>query len=118
MSETTISQGERVKVVFTQGESVERNVYYVIDDIEDYTARMELREDPEDTTALALLTTENGRIAISSTGLITWEIPASVSAAIDVQVFGGDLFIYAPDGDAIMVCGFDFEMNYSYTQEA
>lgn len=120
-----ITQGGRVSVAFTQGESVERNIWYMQPDgvtpfpeLSSYSARMDLRESPEDTTPLATLTSEDGDIALSDTGLIVWEIPASVSRGLDATVFGGDLFIYAPDGDAIVVCGFDFNMTPSYTWEA
>ena len=125
MSTSPINQGGRVTVEFTQGESVERNVWYMqpdgvtpFPDLSLYSARMDLRESPEDTTPLATLTSEDGDIALSDTGLIVWEIPASLSRGIDALVFGSDLFIYAPDGDAINVCGFDFNMTPSYTWEA
>ena len=120
-----ITQGGRVSVAFTQGESVERNIWYMQPDgvtpfpeLSSYSARMDLRESPDDTTPLATLTSEDGDIALSDTGLIVWEIPASVSKGLDAPAFGGDLFIYAPDGDAIVVCGFDFNMTPSYTWEA
>ncbi|NCC85927.1 MAG: hypothetical protein EOM03_17705 [Clostridia bacterium] len=125
MSITNITQGQRVEVAFTQGESVERNVWYFQPDgttpfpeLSSYTARMDLRESPDDPTPLATLTSEDGDIALSDTGLIVWEISAAISAALDAQAFGGDLFITAPDADAIHVCGFDFEMTPSYTWEA
>lgn len=120
-----ISQGARVSVTFTQGESVERNIWYMQPDgvtpfpeLSLYSARMDLRESQDDPLPLATLTSEDGDIALSDTGLIVWEIPASVSSDLDATVFGGDLFIYAPDGDAIAVCGFDFNMAPSYTWEA
>ena len=122
----TITQGQRVLVEFTQGESVERNVFFFmpngvtpIADLSTYSARMELRENPDDPTPLATLVSgADGDIFLSDTGLIVWEIPGSVTRAFEATGFGGDLFVYAPDGDAIKVCGFDFEMELSYTKEA
>lgn len=121
----TITQGERVTVRFTQGESVERNVFFFlpdgvtpVSDLQDYTARMELREYPDDPTPLTILTSAASNIFLSSTGLIVWEIPGSITKTFEAPTFFGDLFVYAPDGDAVMVCGFDFEMNLSHTREA
>lgn len=119
----TIHQGERVHVKFTQGESVERNTFFFlpdgltpIADLSTYQARMDLREYPDDPNPITTLTSEDGEIFLSDTGLIVWEIPGSITKTFNVLTFGGDLFVYAPDGDAIMVCGFDFEMTLSHTR--
>ena len=121
----TIYQGGRVTVKFVQGESVERNVFFFmpdgttpISDLSAHSARMDLREYPDDPTPILTLTSEDADIFLSDTGLITWEIPGSVTKDFVVPAFGGDLFAYAPDGDAIMVCGFDFEMTLSHTRGA
>jgi hypothetical protein len=121
----TITQGERVSVTFVQGESVERNTFFFmpdgvtpISDLSDYSARMDLREYPDDPDPILTLTSEGSDIALSNTGLIVWEIPGSVTKDFEATNFGGDLFVYAPDGDAVMVCGFDFEMTLSHTRRA
>lgn len=121
----TINQGGRVPVRFVQGESVERNVFFFmpdgttpVSDLSAYTARMDLREYPGDPVPLVTLSSETNEIALADTGLITWEIPGSVTDTFEAMSFGGDLFVYAPDGDAVMVCGFDFEMTLSHTRRA
>ena len=121
----TIFQGERVSVEFVQGESVERNTFFFLPDgatpvsnLSAYTAKMDLREYPDDPVAIATLSSADEDIFLSDTGLIVWEIPGSVTALFEALTFGGDLFVYAPDGDAIMVCGFDFEMTLSHTRGA
>lgn len=121
----TITQGGRVPVRFVQGESVERNTFFFepdgvtpISDLSTYSARMELREYPDDPEPILTMTSEDLDIFLSDTGLIVWEIPGSVTQNFEVPTFGGDLFVYAPDGDAIMVCGFDFEMTLSHTRRA
>lgn len=119
----TINQGGRVPVKFVQGESVERNTFFFmpdgttpISDLSMYSARMELREYPDDPEPILTMTSQDAEIFLSDTGLIVWEIPGSVTKDFTVPTFGGDLFVYAPDGDAIMVCGFDFEMTMSHTR--
>lgn len=119
----TIYQGGRVPVRFVQGESVERNTFFFmpdgvtpVADLSTYEARMDLREYPDDPTALLSMSSEDGSIFLSDTGLIVWEIPGSVTKDFNAITFGGDLFVHAPDGDAIMVCGFDFEMTISHTR--
>ena len=108
---------------FVQGESIERNVFFFlpdgvtpISDLSTYSAKMDLREYPDDPVAMASLSSADGDIALSDNGLILWEIPGSVTALFEALNFGGDLFVYAPDGDSIMVCGFDFEMTMSHTR--
>ena len=118
-----IHQSERVSVRFTQGESVERNVFFFmpdgvtpVSDLSDYSARMDLREYPDDPEPILTMTSADSDIFLSDTGLITWEIPGSMTKDFEAPTFGGDLFVYAPDGDSIMVCGFDFEMTLSHTR--
>jgi hypothetical protein len=118
----TINQSERVVVEFVQGASVERNVMFMAPDwvtpwpeLASYSAQMDLRECPDDPEPLARLTSAEGHISLSDGGLIVWEIPESVSAALELERFGGDLFVYAPDGDAVHVYGVDFRMTLSHT---
>jgi len=122
---TVIKQRERVAVDCTQGESVEINVMFLAPDgimpwpdLASYAARMELREYPDDPAPLAVLTSADGNISLSDSGLIVGEIPKEVTFSIgrrDITRFGSDLFIYPADGDGIHVCGHDFKMSLSST---
>lgn len=122
---TVIRQRERVAVTCTQGESVEYNTMFLAPDgimpwpdLAAYSARMELREYPDDPEPLAALTSADGHISLSDSGLIVWEIPKETTFAIGrdgITRFRGDLFIYPADGDGIHVCGFDFQMGLSST---
>lgn len=122
MSET-IKQGERVEVEFTQGATLEGNLFFFASDgvtpypgLENHTAIMEFREFPDDADALVTITSEDGDIILSESGLIVWEVSGSVTAALEAQKFKGDLFVVAPDGDSVHVMGYDVTMAASYTR--
>lgn len=117
-----INQRERVVIEFTQGASVEDNIMFLAPDgitpwpeLSTYSAQMDLREYPDDPEPLARLTSAAGNISLSDSGLITWELPEEISAALVVERFGTDLFAYAPDGDSVHVYGVDFRMKLSHT---
>jgi len=120
-----INQRERVTITCTQGESVEYNTVFLAPDgitpwpnLGSYSARLELREFPDDPEPLATLTSEDGKIVLADSGLIVWEVPKEVTFAIGqmgLTRYRADLFALPDDGDAIHVCGYDFRMALSYT---
>ncbi len=64
-----------------------------------YTARMMIKNSPEDDTALVTLTTENGRIALGGAlGTITLSLTNAVTAALDFTNALYDLEIVSGGG--------------------
>jgi hypothetical protein len=68
-------------------------------DLTNYTARMQVRETAESSTALLSLTTENGRIALGGTaGTITLTVSATDTAAVVAGEYLYDLEIVSSLG--------------------
>ncbi len=67
-----------------------------------YQARMQARRATDTPEVLVELTTENGRIALASPGVIALTLPAADTAALDWRTAGRsaryDLELVAPDG--------------------
>lgn len=68
-------------------------------DLTGYTARMDIRENVGDAAAVLTCTTENGRIALNSSGEIKITISAAVTAAYATELAVYDLLLVAPGGE-------------------
>lgn len=71
-----------------------------------YTARMMIKNSPEDDTALVTLTTENGRIALGGAlGTITLSLNSTVTAALDFTKALYDLELVSGGGFVTRLIG-------------
>lgn len=68
------------------------------EDLEEYTALMEIRAEPKASVPLFTLSTENGRIVMDK-GIITLIITAEDTTAITWEAGVYDLLVTAPGGD-------------------
>jgi hypothetical protein len=64
-----------------------------------YTARMDIRENVGDAAAVLTCTTENGRIALNSSGEIKITINAATTALYTTELAVYDLLLVAPGGE-------------------
>lgn len=67
-----------------------------------YTAKLQVRPNPDDPTVLLELSTENGGITLSPlTGGIELYLSDEAAALLDFDRATYDLMLYAPNGDAL-----------------
>lgn len=85
-----------------QGSTFTRTLTYkvsgVVVNLTGYTARMQLRPTVASDTVTLSLTTENGRISLTSQGVITLSVAADVTAALAAGVYVYDLELVAGNG--------------------
>lgn len=71
-------------------------------DLDDYTARMQIRPTTESATVLATFTSENGMLILSGS-VVTIAVPSSETEGYEWETGVYDLEIVSPSNDAIRV---------------